>query len=186
MPSLPLQSTGLALHSDRHSDILDKDWVVESHPASPFRIRSATAGDKSAILALAKSLSEFFPEDVIRLIDESLSKHPCFAGLLDDEIVGFLVWAHRDSETAEILWMGIRDEYHGLGLGTMMLESLEQVLQKKGVTKLLASTLSYTVDYKPYEKVRAFYYNRGFKSLGIQQDYYTEGGDRLILLKRLG
>jgi ribosomal protein S18 acetylase RimI-like enzyme len=170
----------------QHDDIRDKDSTMKSHPSNPFRIRSMAPGDKPSILDLAKSLSEFFPEDVVRNIDEGLKKHPCLAGLLGDEIVGFLVWAYRDPHTAEILWMGIKVEYHGLGLGTMMLESLERLLEKNGVTKLIASTLSYTVDYKPYEKVRAFYYNRGFKSLGIQQDYYYEGADRLILVKSLG
>jgi len=159
---------------------------MTSAPSKPFRIRSMEPGDKPLVLRLAKSLSEFFPEDVIRLIDESLNKNPCFVGLLGDEIVGFLVWAYRDPQTAEILWMGIKEDYHGLGLGTMMLESLERQIERNGVTKLVVSTLSYTVDYKPYEKVRAFYYARGFKSLGIQQDYYYEGVDRLILVKTLG
>ena len=155
-------------------------------PAQPFRIRTMKPGDRPAIVDLAKSLSEFFPEDIIGAIDASLRKDPCFVGLLGDAIVGFLVWVYRDPQTAEIVWMGIKEEYHGLGLGSIMLGSLERHLEKKSVTKLVVSTLSYTVDYKPYEKVRAFYYNRGFKSFGIQQDYYTEGGDRLILVKKLG
>ena len=155
-------------------------------PAKPFRIRTMKPGDRPSILDLARSLSEFFPEDVIGAIDASLRKDPCFVGLLGDAIVGFLVWIYRDPQTAEIVWMGINEEYHGLGLGSMMLGSLERHLEKKSVTKLVVSTLSYTVDYKPYEKVRAFYYARGFKSLGIQQDYYYEGVDRLILVKTLG
>ena len=37
----------------------------------------------------------------------------------------------------------------------------------------------------PWEKVRTFFYNRGFKSMGIQKNFYEEGIDRLILQKRL-
>ena len=81
--------------------------------------------------------------------------------------------------------MGIKEEYHGLGLGGMLLEALEQLLERKAVTTLIASTLSYTVKYKPFEKVRAFYYQKGFKSLGIQNDYYDDGVDRLVLLNRI-
>jgi hypothetical protein len=33
--------------------------------------------------------------------------------------------------------------------------------------------------------VRTFYYNRGFASLGIQNNYYDDGIDRLILVKNL-
>jgi ribosomal protein S18 acetylase RimI-like enzyme len=142
--------------------------------------------DRRAIIGLATSLSEFFPTDFIHAIDESLKKQSCLVGFLGTEIVGFLVWTQRDSLTAEITSMGIKEEFHGLGLGTMLLESLEQHVIQNGVTKLIVSTLAYTVDYKPFEKVRAFYYHRGFKSLGIQENYYYEGVDRLILVKSLG
>lgn len=141
--------------------------------------------DRLTILELAGALTKFFPEDVLPMIDAGLEKHSTLVGLLDDEMVGFLIYMVRDSQTAEILWMGIKEEYHGLGLGGMMLETLEQLLGRKGVTRLIASTLSYTVEYKPFEKVRAFYYQKGFKSLGIQNDYYEDGVDRLVLLKRI-
>ena len=158
---------------------------MESHPAHPFHVRSAVPTDAAGIVELAMTLSEFFPADSTRVIEKDLAKHRALVGLLGDEIVGFLIWMNRDPQTAEILWFGIKQEYHGLGLGTVMLQSLEREVGQKNVTRLVASTLSYTVEYKPYEKVRAFYYNRGFKSLGIQQDYYQEGLDRLILVKSL-
>jgi ribosomal protein S18 acetylase RimI-like enzyme len=144
-----------------------------------------TAVDRDAVLDLARSLAEFFPEDVIPMIETSLGKHPALVGLLGEEIVGFLVYASREANTSEIMWMGIKEDYHGLGLGSMLLETLERLLERKGINKLIASTLAYTVKYKPFEKVRAFYYQRGFKSLGIQQNYYDDGVDRLILLKKL-
>lgn len=131
------------------------------------------------------TLADFFPSDFLRLIDRDLERHATLVGVLGDSIVGFIIWTYRDPQTAEILWFGIKEEYQGLGLGTMMLQALEKEVDGKNVTRLVASTLSYTVDYKPYERVRAFYYNRGFKSLGIQQNYYYEGIDRLILLKTL-
>lgn len=142
-------------------------------------------GDKPAILSLARSLTAFFPEDVIPMIASGLEKDSVLAGELGDEVIGFLVYAVRDTQTAEIIWFGIKEDYHGLGLGSMMLESLERLLERKGVGKLIASTLSYTVKYKPFEKVRTFYYHRGFKSLGIQSNYYEDGIDRLILVKKI-
>lgn len=170
---------------NRHEQTHDEESAMESHPPQPFQLRPAVPADAPGILELAMALSEFFPADFIRVIDKDLGKQPALVGLLGGDIVGFIIWMYRDTQTAEILWIGIKEQYHGLGLGTMMLQSLEQEVKKKDVTRLVASTLSYTVDYKPYEKVRAFYYNRGFKSLGIQQDYYLEGLDRLVLLKTL-
>lgn len=158
---------------------------MTNRPAQPFRIRPLKTGDKPAILALVQSLDKYFPEDVVSYVDTTLAKSNVLIGEIDKEIVGFLVYTMRDSQTAEILSMAVGEEYHGLGLGSMLLETLERKLQQENVKKLIASTLSYTVPYKPYEKVRAFYYHRGFTSLGIQNNYYEEGLDRLILVKNL-
>ena len=156
-----------------------------SQPAQPFRIRSMQPTDKEAILDLSRSLTAFFPEDVIPMISAGLDKDPVLVGEMGSEIVGFLVYSVRDPQTAEIIWLGVKEEFHGLGLGSMLLETLERLLERKNIRKLVASTLSYTVNYKPFEKVRTFYYHRGFKSLGIQNNYYEDGVDRLILLKNL-
>ena len=154
-------------------------------PSKEFHIREMDTADKAVIVHLARSLTQFFPQDVVELISESLNNRPVLVGELGEELVGFLVYAHRDSQTAEIIWMGVGEDYHGLGLGSLMLDTLEEKLEKEGVRKLVASTLSYTVKYKPFEKVRTFYYNRGFSSLGIQNNYYDDGMDRLILVKEL-
>ena len=153
--------------------------------AKEFGVRMMNPEDKPAIIQLARSLTEFFPQDVIELISDSLNKRPVLVGVIGEEVIGFLVYAVRDSQTAEIIWMGVKEDYHGLGLGSLLLDTLEEKLTEEGIRKLVASTLSYTVDYKPFEKVRTFYYHRGFSSLGIQSNYYDDGMDRLILAKSL-
>lgn len=159
---------------------------MQARPSQPFQIREMEPEDQQAVMALARSLAEFFPHDVIPVIRTSLDKNPVLIGELGEELAAFLVYVVRDMQTAEIVWMGVKEEYHGLGLGTMMLDALEGILRQAGIHRLVGSTLSYTVPYKPYEKVRSFYYNRGFSSLGMQQDYYGDGMDRLILVKDLG
>jgi ribosomal protein S18 acetylase RimI-like enzyme len=143
------------------------------------------AVDKTAIVSLARSLTEFFPQDIVQLIGESLETRPVLVGVMGKDVVGFLVYVIRDSQSAEIIWMGVAEDYHGLGLGSLLLDTLEAHLEKRRVRKLIASTLSYTTEYKPFEKVRTFYYHRGFSSLGVQQNYYEDGFDRLILVKNL-
>ena len=158
---------------------------MSAKPSQPFQIREMQDGDKHAVIELAKSLTKFFPEDVVELIAASLNKRPVLIGVVGKEVIGFLIFALRDSKTAEIVWMGVNEDYHGLGLGSLMLDTLERRMEQAGVTKLIASTLSYTVKYKPFEKVRTFYYHRGFTSMGIQNNYYEDGMDRLILVKNL-
>ena len=154
-------------------------------PSRSFRCRETVPEDHPTVIQLARSLTQFFPQDVISLIEAAVAKNPSIVGEMGDEKIGFLVYTIRDSRTAEIVWMGIKEDYHGLGLGSSMLEELETMLEEQGIRKLVASTLSYTTDYKPYEKVRTFYYTRGFSSIGIQHNYYDDGLDRLLLVKKL-
>jgi ribosomal protein S18 acetylase RimI-like enzyme len=169
----------------RHESNATGKSTPQARPSEPFQIEAMTPADKSAVLELARSLTRYFPEDIIDVIDSSLKKRSVLVGKLGNEVVAFLVYACRDSQTAEIIWMGVDEKYHGLGLGTLILENLEELLEAEGIKKLIASTLSYTVQYKPFEKVRQFYYRRGFSSLGIQNNYYQDGMDRLILVKTL-
>ncbi len=154
-------------------------------PTRELGIRSMEPVDRPVVVEIARSLTQFFPEDVVELISDSLNKKPVLVGVLGEDVIGFLVYTPRDSQTAEIIWMGVKEDYHGLGLGSLLLDTLEERLEEEGIRKLVASTLSYTVKYKPFEKVRTFYYNRGFASLGIQNNYYDDGIDRLILVKNL-
>ncbi len=158
---------------------------MPAQSSKPFQIRDMKNADKPSIVELARSLTTFFPEDVVELIAASLSKRSVLVGVAGKEVIGFLIFELRDSRTTEIIWMGVKEDYHGLGLGSLMLDTLEKRMEQAGVNKIIASTLSYTVKYKPFEKVRTFYYHRGFTSLGIQNNYYQDGMDRLILVKNI-
>ncbi len=141
--------------------------------------------DVSEVLQITGSLKKFFPQNSLPILRELLKSNPAIVGTTGDTIAGFLVYTLRDRETAEILWMGVKEDYHGLGLGTHLLETLESILGERSIQKLITSTLSYTVPYKPYEKVRTFYYRRGFRSIAMERNFYEEGLDRLILYKDL-
>lgn len=152
---------------------------------APFHIRPMRKGEITDVLHLAASLEKFFPKNSLTILEALLKSQPTVVGTSGDNIIGFLIYTLRDRETAEILWMGVHEDYHGFGLGTLLLETLENTLDEKGIKKLLTSTLSYTASYKPYEKVRTFYYHRGFRSIGMERNYYELGLDRLILFKDL-
>ena len=158
---------------------------MDNESSAPFLIRPSEKKDIPAILAMAKTLNKFFPKNSLGILETLLRTQPTVVGEQGGNLIGFLVYTLRDKETAEILWMGVKEEFHGLGLGTNLLETLELMLAEQGIRKLYTSTLSYTVPYEPYEKVRTFYYRRGFKSIGTEHNFYEEGIDRLILLKSL-
>jgi len=156
-----------------------------SESTQPFIVRPLKREDISEVLQITGSLKKFFPQNSLPILRELLKRNPAIVGATGDQIAGFLVYTLRDRETAEILWIGVKEEYHGFGLGTHMLDALESILGEQGVRRLVTSTLSYTVPYKPYEKVRTFYYHRGFRSIAMERNFYEEGLDRLILYKDL-
>ena len=69
-------------------------------PKKEFHARVMEPEDKAVIVGLARSLTQFFPQDVVELISTSLNDRPVLVAGLGDEVVGFLVYAVRDSQTA--------------------------------------------------------------------------------------
>jgi hypothetical protein len=62
-------------------------------PAREFGIRPMEPVDRPAIVEIARSLTQFFPEDVVDLISDSLNKKPVLVGVLGEEVIGFQGYA---------------------------------------------------------------------------------------------
>ena len=53
-------------------------------PSKEFHIREMDTADKAVIVNLARSLTQFFPQDVVELISESLNNRPVLVGELGE------------------------------------------------------------------------------------------------------
>ena len=97
----------------------------------------------------------------------------------------FLSLKLQSSEAAEVYVMGVRQELHGRGLGTALLEAAEQHLRGRGVTYLQVKTLGPSHPSERYAQTRRFYVSRGFAPLEELGGIWGEDNPTLILVKHL-
>ena len=128
-------------------------------------IRPSTKADVPAMLALATELTDWFGKPVIDVfmpVDFVLQR-----GLIAEDsgpVVGFLTYI-SDHAQVQIIWFGISHKYHGKGIGSKLLATLEDELRSIGVTELRLNTIaeSFVFDGKrPFISTHAFYKKKGF------------------------
>jgi ribosomal protein S18 acetylase RimI-like enzyme len=104
------------------------------------------------------------------------------------QIVGFLVCARRYERSAEITWLAVDNAARGNGVGTALVERLEEQLRAEGRTLLLVMTLSDSADESgvtdSYVQTRAFYRKLGFEFACEFLDLWP-GNPALLLVKSL-
>jgi ribosomal protein S18 acetylase RimI-like enzyme len=91
------------------------------------------------------------------------------------EVIGFLVVDFKDSQLAEILWIGVKPEHQDQGYGTELITHVNEELRSKGIKVIKVKTLSEHEEYAPYEKTRNFYKKNGFILLEVMDPYPNWG-----------
>jgi len=99
-------------------------------------------------------------------------------------VAGFLSLKQHSPFAAEVYVMGVRQELHGRGIGTALLEAAEQRLHELGVEYLQVKTLGPSRPSRGYGRTRSFYESRGFRPLE-ELDGIWKGNPCLIMVKRI-
>ncbi len=139
--------------------------------------------DHAEIMKIAKSLPEWFTKDGVRQIRYAIKRQDGIVAV-DRKVVGFVTY-RTWKNTALMTWIAVSPEKRKKGIGAALVKEMERLMKKKGLTKIQVSTLARTVRYKPYQETRKFYEETGFKSARIDKNFYPQGGDREIMVKKL-
>jgi ribosomal protein S18 acetylase RimI-like enzyme len=99
--------------------------------------------------------------------------------------VGFFTLERFGKHSAEMVVMGIYQEYHRREIGRMLVKAAEEYLAAEGVGYLQVKTLSDSHPDLNYAKTRAFYYSLGFRKLEEFPMLWGEASPCLQLIKRL-
>jgi len=127
-----------------------------------MKIRQAERKDVAAMLDVAAALPQWFTEHARTEdmpIDFSLQRG--FVAEDTNGIVGFTTYTSTHG-SVELMWFGVKPNYHRKGIGAKLLAALEDELRSIGLTELRVDTVADSVNYKPYELTRAFYKKMGF------------------------
>lgn len=135
---------------------------------------------------ILNDLPEWFgmPESTEEYITDSQDK-PFIACFMDNEAVGFVVLNSTSVDCADIFVMGIKKNYHRMGIGTKIHDAYEKLAKKLGYTYTQVKTVQ-TGHYKEYDITNNFYKSVGYKELEVFPTLWDEWNPCQIYIKYIG
>ena len=154
-------------------------------------ISVATKPDGPQIQDIAARAGVYNQEEVEcveALWEEYLEEGPVDGGynfLVDrdgDRVLGFACYGPRDltSGVFDLYWIAVDSQTHRSGVGRRLLTATEEAVCQAGGRMLIAET-SGTPHYEP---TRKFYLGMGYDLEATIRDFYSEGDDLAIFVKR--
>lgn len=130
-------------------------------------------------------LAEWFEnETAIENYIEKSSKMPFIGGFMGDKPVAFIVLNKTSDETCEIFVMGVKKDFHRLGIGKLIYEQFEQLARNLGFSYVQVKTVA-SGYYKEYDLTNKFYQAIDFVKLEILKDLWDEANPCQIYIKYL-
>lgn len=157
-------------------------------------LRELTAADVARVVELTRSTGVFRDEEILiageviteavrpEFLDRPDRPYYALGAEVDGRVVGWICWGATPCTVAtwDLYWMAVDPEMHGQGVGTSLLEEMENRLS--GKARLIMIDTSGRPDYAP---TRAFYRARGYQTAAVVRDFYDLGDDQVIFSKRL-
>ena len=136
-----------------------------------MRVREAkTETEREVCLRIVRNLPEWFNEAGLRAIERDLRREKTFVAVEGNEVLGFVTVKSLNEKAVEILWVAVRRELRGKGVGTELLHFVEGWARERGFELLVVKT-SGDLSYKPYDETRRFYERRGFIRIALVDSY---------------
>lgn len=154
-------------------------------------ILTATEADGPQIRNIAARAGVFNQEEVECVADlweDYLNVGPVVGGynfLVDregEQVLGFSCYGPRDLTTGvfDLYWIAVDSRTHRNGVGRRLLNATEEAVRQAGGRMLIAET-SGTPHYEP---TRNFYFGMGYALEATIKDFYSEGDDLAVFIKR--
>ena len=143
-----------------------------------------TESERLACLEIARGLPEWFNEAGLKAMERDLEKEVTFISVEDSQVLGFVTLKLLNEKAVEILWMAVRRELRGKGIGTEMLRFVEEWARREGFELIVVKT-SGDLSYTPYDETRRFYEENGFVRIALIDPYPEWGEEALIYVKCL-
>lgn len=135
---------------------------------------------------ILNDLPEWFgmPESTEEYIVDSQDK-PFIACFLDNDAVGFVALNSTSNDCADIFVMGIKKNYHRMGIGTKLNYAYEELAKKLGYTYTQVKTVQ-SGHYKEYDITNNFYKSVGYKELECFPNLWDEWNPCQVYIKYIG
>ena len=154
-------------------------------------IVTATEADGPQIRDIAARAGVFSQEEVDCVADlweEYLTVGPVVGSYNflvakeEDRVLGFACYGPRDltSGVFDLYWIAVDSRTHRNGVGRRLLVATEEAVGQAGGRMLIAETSGTS----HYDGTRKFYLGMGYRMEATIKDFYSEGDDLAIFIKR--
>ena len=154
-------------------------------------IIAATEADGPQIREITARTGVFSQEEVdcvSEIWEDYLTTGPVVGGynfIVDregEQILGFACYGPRDltSGVFDLYWIAVDSNAHRNGIGRRLLTATEEAVRQAGGRMLIAETSG----TPHYEATRSFYTGMGYTMEATIKDFYSEGDDLTIYVKR--
>ena len=153
-----------------------------------IEIREVTASEAKPEISndVLRALPNWFGcEESLMEYVEGVQDKPFYAVFDGDAAVGFASIVVHNEYTCEIYVMGIKDSYHGQGLGRKLVAVCEEYCRAQGMAFLTVKTLDASREDEYYDRTRKFYYSVGFRPLEVFTTIWGEVNPCLFMAKSL-
>ncbi len=155
-------------------------------------IAIATKADATQVRDITARTGVFNQEEVdcvAEIFGDYLTEGPESSGytfIVDrdgDQVLGFACYGRRDLTNGvfDLYWIAVDPGCHRSGVGRALITASEEAVRKAGGRMLIAET-SGTQHYNP---ARSFYSRMGYTLEASIKDFYIDGDDLAIFVKRL-
>jgi len=134
-------------------------------------IKIKQTDEKTAALAIAKSLPDFFNEGGLASLEKDLVEHKLYGAFAAEELVGFIALRPVDTASLEISWLAVRPDQRRRGIGLELVKRSLGDFAAQGYRVAYVKTLAETIPDPGYDGTRAFYKKLGFCTLEIINPY---------------
>jgi GNAT superfamily N-acetyltransferase len=156
------------------------------------KIRAIEAGDREAVRGLIDGTGVFKPHEVdvaMELVEIALTRldqddyHPFVLEEGDGTVAAYACFGKNPmtKATFDLYWLATRADRMGKGYGRRIVAFVEEEVKRRGGRLLVIETSS----KESYGTTREFYLKIGCTLAATLPDYYDEGDDKLIYLKKI-
>ena len=155
-------------------------------------IRPMAAPDKPAVMALIRATDMFMPAEVA-VAEELIDIYLGTPGQKDYDVVvveddaggvaGYMTWGPTPmaENVYDLYWMAVSPREQGRGRGKELVAWLETKVRGLGGRMIIIETAG----QPKYHPTRQFYLRLGYAEVARVPDFYKDGDDRIIYIKRV-
>ena len=142
--------------------------------------------DRAVAETILRALPDWFGiEEALVGYVEAANAMPTATAWIVDQAVGFASMEQATSVTIDVHVIGVLPEYHDQGIGTLLMEVLENRARLEGARFLTVKTLSSSYPDPFYDRTRHFYEAVGFAPLAELPEHWGPENPCLLMGKVL-